>query len=200
MAYENRCGSCYWLRDMRSDSRLYDTGCYERGHCIELKTCPYPDETTCSNYKDRETYSNYNYPASKQTSTGCFITTIVCSLMEEKDKCSILETLRDFRKNVMQKDSKYKELLFEYDTVGPQIAKNLEDDQEYELANGILNFYIIPAVYLIREKKYEEAVKKYTTMTKALEDYYGISVDTKVPENYDYKNGGHGKMLIRRGF
>ena len=195
MVYEDRCGSCYWLRSMSSDSYLYNQSCSDRGHCIERGICPYPDETTCSDYKNRETYSNSNYSASSQnTSSGCYITTIVCELVGFSDNCKILETLRAFR-NKMQQDPKYREILFEYDTVGPQIAKNLKENKEFDLANGMLDAYIFPTVYLLREGKEEEAVKKYVTMTKALEDYYGIRPEEFAPMNYDQKNGGHGKVL-----
>ena len=92
----------------------------------------------------------------------------------------------------MQKDSKYRNILYEYDTVGPEIAKNVKDEEDFELVNGLVDFYIIPTVNLVREKKYDEAVSKYKTMTKSLEKYYGIEYTESAPITYDYTKGGHG--------
>lgn len=36
-----------------------------------------------------------------------------------------LETMRNFRENVLQKDEKYKSLLVQYDIIGPKIAQYL---------------------------------------------------------------------------
>ena len=73
------------------------------------------------------------------------------------------------------------------------VAQNfLIDEKDYELINGIVDFYILPTVSFIKEKKYTEAVEKYKTMTKSLEDYYGIKNTATMPSNYDYTSGGHG--------
>ena len=175
VAYETQCGNCVYF-DYQGDN--------SKGYCSYYRSYYYPGEE-CSHQEKRRR---------SEESANCYITTIVCELVGFSDNCKILETLRQFRSK-MQQDPKYREILFEYDTVGPQIAKNLIENKEFDLANGLLDSYIFPTVYLIREGKEEEAVKKYVTMTKALEDYYGIKVDANVPENYDYKNGGHGKVL-----
>ena len=185
--YDNQCGSCYYLRDMRNDSCMFDGPDNEKGHCIELKNCYYPDDSTCSYYKNKDSY----VPGST-----CFITTIVCNLLGYDDDCSILNTLRGFRNNFMQKDAKYKQALYEYDTVGPIIAKNLEkdykDEPDKEMVIALYNFYIQPTARLVKENKYEEAVTRYMEMTKSLEDYYGINNIEIAPDDYDYTLGRHG--------
>lgn len=180
---EYECGSCYYLRDMQNDGRMFEGSSNTKGHCTMQKSCYYPDDNICSYYKNKDSY----VPGG-----GCFITTIVCDMLGFDDKCSILETLRGFRNTVMQKDSKYKDILYEYDAVGPEIAKNIRDEEDLGLINGIVDFYILPTVDLVREKKYEEAVSKYKTMTKSLESYYGIEYNGKAPTTYDYTKGGHG--------
>lgn len=172
VAYENQCGNCKYY-DYQGDNT--------KGYCSYYREYYYPGEE-CSHQDPRQ----------KSYSSGpCYITTIVCTLLGQKDDCEILRTLRKLREQ-MQQNPECRNLLYEYDTVGPQIAKCLEEDKDYELANGMLDCYMIPTVYLTREGKYEEAIKKYATMTRALENYYGIKFDEKVPENYDQKNGGHG--------
>ena len=173
---EDRCANCTEHEDTNNSWKIY---------CKVYKQ--YFDKTETCQYQQRIKRS--------EDSENCYITTIVCGLLGFDDKCNILETLREFRK-IMQHNPQYKGILFEYDTLGPKIAAYINDDKDYELANGMLNFYILPIVGLIRNEEYDVAVKKYITMTKSLENYYGINEDTIIPDNYDQKNGGHGKVLI----
>ena len=180
---DQQCGSCYSLRSMEDDSIMFNGGCNEKGHCIVLKAVYYPDDNICSYYQNKEKF----VPGG-----GCFITTIVCRMLGFDNNCGVLNTLRDFRNNVMQKDKKYKGILYEYDTVGPEIAEQLEAEGDMELVNAMYNFYIQPTARLIEEGKKEEAIARYTEMTKSLEDYYGLEFDGIVPNDYDYTKGGHG--------
>ena len=213
--FDDKCGSCDYFRYIGSN---YEGRC---NYDLELHK---EDEDKCwkyySNYKrlkeeeerrqqeeeeerkrkeeeeERKRQEEEEERRRKENSnSGCYLTTLVCEMLGFDDKCDVLETLRSFRGNFLQKDSKYKELLFEYDTVGPKIAKAIREDEDYELINGMYNFYILPVVDEVKEKKYDSAVDKYVKMTRSLEDYYGIKFDGKVPENYDYKKGGHGKVL-----
>ena len=118
----------------------------------------------------------------------------MCNILGFDDKCDSLETLRILRTDVMQKDPKYKDILFEYDTVGPKIAEAINEDRDYDLINGMYDFYILPVVYATKEKKYDSAIDRYVKMTRALEEYYGFKFDGKVPNDYDYSQGGHGKV------
>lgn len=181
--YENQCGSCYWLRDMNNDNTMFCGSSNEKGHCIYLKNCYYPDDKICSYYKEK----SYN------PGGGCYITTIVCDILGYDDKSPVLETLRSFRTNIMQQDPKYAPILHEYDTVGPQIANCLRQE-EPGLVSMIFEKYIGPTAKLINDNKHNEAVNKYKEMTKSLEDYYGIRYDGIVPSDYDYTKGGHGYM------
>ena len=173
--YETKCGNCNEHEETENDWQIY---------CKRYKQYFNKDES-CS-YQQRINRS--------EESSNCYITTIVCNLVGFSDDCKILKELRAFR-NKMQQDPKYREILFEYDSIGPKIAENLMKYKEFDLANGMLDAYIFPTVSSLREGKEEEAVKKYLTMTRALEDYYGIKPEEIVPTNYDQKNGGHGKVL-----
>ena len=174
------CANCEEHEDTNISGKIY---------CKYYKT--YYDKTdSCSNIKRI---------VKTEEQTACYITTIVCGLLGYNDDCSLLQTLRGFRNNVMQNDPKYKEILFEYDTVGPQISKLLlrdffkpEEKEPDEFIVSLYNFYLQPTARLVTEKKYEEAVERYTEMTKSLEDYYSINVKQTVPQDYDYSQGGHG--------
>ena len=172
MAYENQCGSCVYF-ESNGDSK---------GYCSYIRSYYYPGDKTCVHYS--------------KGNSGCYITTIVCDILELPDDCGLLETLRNFRSNVLQKEPKYKKVLYEYDVVGPQIAKCLMEDyiekEDKEMANGLLNCFILPTVDRIKEGRNTEAVKIYTQLTEVLIDTYGIERVKEVPNDYDYTKGGHG--------
>ena len=178
--YEYQCANCTEHEDTKDSWKIY---------CKYYKTY----------YNKDEKCDHQQRIVKGEEGTPCYITTMVCNLLGYDDNCGILETLRSFRDNVMQKDSKYKEILFEYDTVGPKIANYLLEDYKVkpeeteEFVVLIHNFYLQPTVNLINEKKYDDAVARYSEMTKSLKEYYSIDSDNKGIENYDYKHGGHGK-------
>ncbi len=171
-SYSGQCGSC-GNYDFKGDG--------EEGYCSYYKTYYYPGDS-CIHHT---MYNGY-----------CYITTIVCDILELSDDCGLLETLRGFRNNVMQKEPKYKKVLYEYDIVGPQIAKYLMEDygksEDREEIIGLFNFFILPTVKYINEKNYPEAVDRYTKLTEALIDKYGIERVKEVSDDYDYTKGGHG--------
>lgn len=184
---KNQCGSCFSLRDKDDDNTFFEGTAYEKGYCLELRSYYYPDDKICSYYKDRETYI---------PGTGCYITTIICGKLGLPDNCGVLTTLRHFRNDIMQKDPKYKEILYEYDEVGPKIAecikKEFTNPEPDELLIVYYNFYLQPTARLVDEKKYDEAIARYVEMTNSLKEYFNIEEVEKVPEEYDYTQGGHG--------
>ena len=65
--------------------------------------------------------------------------------------------------------------LIDYNTIGPVIAEKLDqDERKEEIANCMLNDYIIPAEANARLQKYEEAVSIYQTMIKVLAVMYNL--------------------------
>lgn len=159
-----------------------------KGYCSWYKSYFYPGDS-CSHQNPRE------------QSSSCYITTIVCDVLGLEDDCGVLNILRDFRDNVMQKDNKYLPLLLEYDVIGPKIASSIKE--EYEKTNDkemwilFYNFYLLPTANFVNEKKTEEAITRYTEMVVALKEYFGLqemNLD-KFIEDYNMTTGGHGKMI-----
>jgi len=193
MAYENQCGTCLEFKDCRDYKTLFDektSWAYrEKGYCEVYKCCYYPDDSCTTYYRNK-----------KGNSSGCFITTIICDILGMDDNCTVLNTLRNFRDNILQKDEKYKEVLYEYDAVGPIISSYLEEDyvdkEDKDLPNAMLDYFILPTVEFINNKKYDEAFNKYSKMVKSLREYYCI-YDIEKREDYDYTKGGHGKVLVK---
>lgn len=182
MEYENCCGSC--INFMEADgNHLYDektNASYVKGYCTWYQVYYYPDDKCSAHYEEK-----------KESTSACYITTIVCDRMGFKDDCFELETLRNFRRDVLQKNEQYKSLLFEYDAVGPLIAKKLQTE-DLSLIRKTFYCFLRPIVQCIVDHKNEEAIQKYRSMTCAFADYYAIPIISKVPGGYDYSVGGHG--------
>lgn len=184
MAYDNQCGSCYDFYD--KDGKPYDTRYSDKGYCERYHSYYWPDDS-CEHHQDRKSY----------VPGGCYITTLVCERLGMADNCDVLETLRNFRGKVLQKDEKYKGILHEYDTVGPKIAENLREE-DMEVIDKLFDSQLKPIVGLIKLHQYDNAIRRYVKMTKTLEEAYGINYDGIVEKNYDYTNGGHGKVNINK--
>ena len=199
MKYEGRCGSC---RKFRNTNNYYDNDSYDeyyqsqhseevteenrgKGYCTRNNYWCYPTDGNCYYYdgpEKREESSSWSL---------CYITTLVCNRLGLDDNCDVLNTLRLLRGNVLQKDEKYKGILYEYDTVGPKIAEKLSDE-DMDVISKIYDTQLKPIVGLIKLRQYDNAIKRYVDMTKGLEDFYGITYDGVVEEDYDYSKGGHG--------
>ena len=186
MAYEGQCGTCENFEESGSN-QPYDykhNADTVKGYCSWYQCYYYPDDSCRDHYKER-----------KEPST-CYITTIVCNRMGMADDCVELETLRKFRHDVLQKDEKYKPILFEYDTVGPKIASRLQQE-DMDMVQRMFTSFIQPIVGYLQKGQNEEAIRRYVMMTKSLEDYYGFVPSRTVCDGYDYTQGGHGKVACK---
>ncbi len=189
MAYEHQCGGCLNFKDKDNTYKLFDTrwANSEKGYCDWYRCFYWADDSCSSHYEARN------------PEPSCYITTIVCKILDYPDDCGVLNTLRTFRDEVLQKDEKYLPLLMEYDIVGPKIAYALEEDyektQDIEFATYLFNFYILPTASFVHEKKNDEAVRRYQEMMVGLEEYYSVAPDNSVSyQEYDATRGGHGRV------
>ncbi len=176
-SYVDQCGSCLNF-EFEGDNR--------KGYCTWYRQYFWPTDSCSPHYQSRE------------GSSSCYITTIICSILGLEDNCNVLNQLRKFRNNVMQRQPEYAPMLYEYDTVGPQIAKFMMEDYEKDgnkdFANLLFQQFIQPTATFIEEGKEQEAVSLYQSMTKGLETYYHIVKPEKMEEKYDSSKGGHGKV------
>ena len=160
--------------------------------------------TFCKAYdRDSCTISNVIDIAKGNTSSsGCYLTTMLCNILNLPDNNIYLETIRNFRKNILQKNEKYKALLVEYDIVGPVIANLLANDPLKEaIAKVYLNNFIIPITGLIKNKENDRAVNKYYQMTNNLKTFYGLNnynVSVEQVDNADIGKSGHGKYIQKK--
>jgi len=127
---------------------------------------------------------------------------MLCKILGMDDNNIYLETIRNFRNNVLQKDEQYKPILVEYDIIGPKIATVLNNDP---LKENIAKIYfqncIIPIIDFINEKRYETAITLYINMTNNLKAFYGIgdqNITIDEIDNADIGKSGHGKYIQKK--
>lgn len=168
------------------------------------------EESLPNNYVESYCKNNgYNCPYYKKygpSSGGCFITTITCEILNKQDDNSVMNNLRKFRDEVLQKDDKYYDILKEYDKVGPIIASKIIDDENKEkIASVIYEDGLVTISDLVDNEKYDLAVEKYYLMTLMLINYYRLKdyYNSLKDRNLDYddfvpEKAGHGKILVKK--
>ena len=153
--------------------------------------------------RDSSTINNVIDIAKSYTSGGgCYLTTMLCKILNLPDNNIYLETIRGFRKNILQKDEKYKGILVEYDIIGPLIAETLANDPLREtIAMVYLTNFIIPITNFINNNENDRAVNKYYQMTNNLKTFYGLNnynISVEQIENADIEKSGHGKYIQKK--
>lgn len=163
-----------------------------------------------------DNYCKYDYKVSNcpfykdygPVSSSCFITTITCDILGKKDNDIVMQKLRNFRDNILQKNEEYYEILKQYDVIGPIVVDNLMNDSEKELFTPILYSILDRITKLIDEKDYESAVERYRIMTLLLINRYNLKhlFNDIAYDNFGYNNdnfnpetSGHGKILKNEG-
>ena len=194
------CGECTYLDLSTGDiyGKFYCERRYERHTANDVECSSY---CTAYSRSDSEIRNAMEYSKDHTSSGGCYITTIICDILKAPEKNTFIETLRWFRNNVLQNDEKYKDILVEYDIVGPVIAKNISNDPlKYQIAANAFFKYIKPITRLIKSKNYDEAINSYKDMTNRLKNFYNINTTVTVEEinNADIKSSGHGIYKVKR--
>lgn len=128
-----------------------------------------PNDSACSNHFENDDTKN------PPINEGCYLTTIVCEILEYEDDCSILTSLREFRETTLKQNEEYHDLLCEYDIVGPVIAEAIRSSLKPKvLSQFLLTNYIEPTVKCIELDKTDLAVSIYTYMVEELKKLCGI--------------------------
>lgn len=196
----NYCSECTYLDLEKS----YSDGSF---WCERKLECHMANEIECDRFCKAYSRSSsvadsaYNYSVEHSSSSGCFLTTIICNILGFSDNNLILQTIRNFRNNILQNDEVYKPLLVEYDIIGPKIAEAISNDPlKKEIASKYFNGYILDIAVLIEEKQFEEAVNLYVKMTNELKNFYGINntVSNIEIDAADIKESGHGIYKVKK--
>lgn len=153
----------------------------------------------CSNYNNVGSCPLYSKAYGSVSS--CFITTVVCDVLNKEDDDEVMNALREFRSNVMRKDEKYYDMLKEYDVIGPLLALSIAiDKNSKKISTVIYEDILTPISKLINDEQYEIAIEKYYLMTLMLINYYGLKrTYNNIKDNHYYyedfnpTTAGHGK-------
>ncbi len=180
------CGEC-----ARLDWNNKKISAYDMRRCPYLSKYVGLNDRACKHFIKKE----------KGQESGCFITTVVVDILGYQDDCWILNTLRDFRNNVMQKNYRYGELLMIYDAIGPKIAEALKEMQNRkEISVLVSQYYLIPICKSINNEDYTSAVNSYVGMVRFLQNQLFIldSVENyQYDENVAEEEKGHGKARVK---
>ena len=197
MSLESYCAACtylgeeadykgqYWCKRKGEDHYATDPKCYD-----------WIEAYGRSNSARQNMYDN----SKKHSSSGCYLTTTMCNILGYPDNNYYLQTLRTFRDNILKQDIKYLPLLVLYDQIGPQIAYNLNlDENKQIIAQTMFTKYITPAVSAIEENKTETATNIYVAMTNVLAERYNIDTNiiTINEKEIDMTTLGHGRIRKR---
>lgn len=158
-------------------------------------------EKYCKKSYERDGYGECPIYKYEESSSGCFITTIVCDIIGLEDKNIYLMLLRKFRDNYLQKNPNTIQILEEYDFIGPIISKCINTDKNKKvIAKNLFINNLVPIFDDICNDNYICAIKKYTDMVKGLIKRYNLeTLSLTIPSNeYDYKKDyssyGHGRL------
>lgn len=179
-------------------------------YCTKVEhNVPYDTYTRyCTSYS----YSDCpNYKYEKPTG-GCYLTTATCEILGLNDRNIYLTLFRRFRKDYLQKNPEGLPILVQYDTVGPMIARRLNNDPNKKMvAFSMLKEYIGPIAQMLAEDyvgnskpgirgNYAKAINMYAQMTQSLIERYQLqTVATTIPgeDKFDFKKDyseyGHGR-------
>ena len=191
MAYEDYCASCTHLDEKSNLGKFW---CPKKRE-YRLATKSIEDcNSYCQAYGRSTSKREELLRISQNSGSPCYLTTIICNLLNYPDSNYYLNTLRYFRDNVMQTNPIYFPLLLTYDVVGPEISKRLAiDPNGKEIATIFFTNYITKAVEAIEEEKNETAINIYKAMTTSLADHYKIIIPLmEVDSNINPQELGHG--------
>ena len=103
----------------------------------------------------------------------CFITTACVTEKGLADNCDELTTLRGLRENYMRQTQQGKILLTEYQTLGPAVVAAISHcENRKEIYDYLYQNMITPAVAMIKNGKYQNAVDWYQGFSEELKRKY----------------------------
>lgn len=146
------------------------------------------------------------YESAYGSGSGCFITTVTCDILGKEDHDPVMDSLRKFREEVLQKSDEYESVLKLYDKVGPVISYKLFHDKDRDEKAIKLYSKLGEFADVASKGEHTKAAKRYIMMTLRLVAEYGIqnSYRSLRDNNFGYKEGefdqktaGHGKKIVK---
>lgn len=119
----------------------------------------------------------------EKESSGCFITSAVCTALNKPDDCEELMLLRSYRDQVKRKSEDVSRLIAEYYRVAPMIVDCINQDSQVDIIYlDLWNNDIAETCTLAMEGKHAEATLRYIKMTVELCKKYNVSLAPGISE------------------
>lgn len=163
------------------------------GECalLDMEDCRYGDRYYCVKKRDRfkttspacSDFVNKGKKKEGYKRAGCYITTIVCTLLGYPDDCETLNLMRSFREDYLKMHNRYLPVLYEYDQIGPIISEKLQEENDIRLAIFLLQGFILPCSIAYKSGRPKEALTIYQNMVNMLKNRYeltDIAIDLSV--------------------
>lgn len=116
-------------------------------------------------------------------SSGCFITSAVCTALNKPDDCEELTALRAYRDQSKEADPAIASLIAEYYRVAPLIVSIIDKDEHAaSIYQNLWDSDISVTYHLVKEGKYREATLRYIDMTIRLCNQYQVSLEPRILE------------------
>ena len=127
--------------------------------CAKYGTCKRMDDY-CNSHLIMSGYSWNRHVTDKmisdaekmvyQPNSNCFITTAIIEILQDDFGYVVLDKLKHFRNDVLQKNSIWYPILENYDTVGSKLAGLLRTDvNRKDIAAALFHNYLIRCSYLV---------------------------------------------------
>lgn len=163
-------------------------------YCIKERKYYPPTKSACREFIKRDEKNGYQR-------AGCYITTIVCTIMGYDDNCELLQVLRNFRESYLKQFTEYLPLLIEYDQIGPVISNKLLQEENSKLAAiELLRNFLIPCANSIKIGNNDEAITIYKNMVTMLKIKYGlfnISIDYDIKTSIEELGKGRIRAQLK---
>ena len=111
-----------------------------------------------------ETYNN---------SGGCYITTAVCRCLQKKDDCYELTMFRNYRDEILSKETDGRLIIREYYNIAPRIVENIDQRcNSKKIYQMIWDNYLKQCLQYIECKNYSNCKDLYMQMVRELQSTY----------------------------
>lgn len=181
------CGNCQFFDKSRSSFFDSNTGyCPKKFSYVKISAKP------CKDYLRK---------LENSSSSGCFITTIVCDVLGYDDNCIVLSTLRQFRENYLKPNIQYIPTLLEYDKIGPVIVEKIQTSpNKIAICQDMYDRFLIPCINYIKTQNYEKTIATYYNMVTELKNMFKLPDNSLTFSNTDINkiditNIGKGRIL-----
>ncbi len=117
--------------------------------------------------------NNCGHAWSCPVKVGCYITTVVCSVLGKDENCYELEKFRSFRDDWLIYQSDGDELIREYYEISPKILRGLLEEKEpTNILKSLWEEYLEKCLHYIESGEFEKAKELYISMVDNLKKKY----------------------------